>query len=187
MNDPTVLYDSLAGLLTYPDADFFDRLAECRTLLAGQAEASTLLERFLGEIHGSSTEDLEELFTQTFDLDPICSLDVGWHLYGENYSRGEFLVKMRQAMREHGVEETTELPDHLTHVLAVLCRLEARQADRFTMDQVLPALKKMLAGLRGKDSPYEHLLETIHSVLLSPWGAVGAREPLTRAGLEEEP
>ena len=47
-----------------------------------------------------------------------------------------------------------------------------RDADRFTMDHVLPALEKMLAGLRGKDSPYEHLLETIRSVLLSPCGAV---------------
>lgn len=172
MDDPRLLYDALAGLLRYPGADFQQRLAECRALLVEQTEALALLEKFALGIQGCSTEDLEELFTQTFDLDPICSLEVGWHLYGENYSRGEFLVTMRQAMRQHRVEESTELPDHLTHVLAVLCRLESRQADRFTMDHVLPALEKMLAGLRGKASPYEHLLEAIRSVLLSPCGAV---------------
>lgn len=172
MDDVPAVYDALARLLKYPAADYHERLAECRALLAGQPEASALLRQFAERIHSCSTEDLEELFTQTFDLDPICSLEVGWHLYGENYSRGEFLVAMRQAMRRLGVEETTELPDHLTHVLAVLCRLEPRQADRFTMDRVLPALEKMLAGLRGKNSPYEHLLEAIRSILMSPCGAV---------------
>lgn len=166
------LYDSLAGLLTYPDADYRRGLANCRAALKDQPEAAERLDQFAGGIQDLALEGLQELFTQTFDLNPVCSLEVGWHLFGENYSRGEFLVEMRQELRRHGLPESTELPDHLTHVLSAVARMEAPKADRFTMKYVLPALEKMLAGLHGKECPYEHVLEAVRCVLLSPYGAV---------------
>ena len=135
-------------------------------------EAVRLLDDFAGHMQRLAPEEREELFTRTFDLDPICSLEVGWHLFGENYSRGEFLVEMRQALGRYGIEETTELPDHLTQALRVVCRMPPRQADRFTMTRLLPALEKMLAGLHGKDSPYALLLEATRSLLTSPYGAI---------------
>ena len=173
MNTVCTLYDSLAALLAYPSPGYRRRLAECEAVLADHhAEASGLLQRFSEGIAGLGLGDLEELFTQTFDLDPACSLEVGWHLFGENYTRGEFLVKMRKQLRRHRLPESTELPDHLTHVLSAVSRMEPGEADRFTMDHVLPALEKMLTALRGKDSPYVHVLEAIRAVLLSPYGAV---------------
>ena len=163
------LHDALAGLLTYPDADYRLRLDECRHDLSDCVpEAASLLGQFIEQIAGLSVEELEELYTHTFDLNPVASLEVGWHLFGENYSRGEFLVLMRQQMRRLGVEETTELPDHLTLVLRTLARMPTREADRFTSRYVLPALEKMLAGLGGKNSPYRFVLEAIRSVLTSP-------------------
>ncbi|HYV34346.1 MAG TPA: nitrate reductase molybdenum cofactor assembly chaperone [Gemmataceae bacterium] len=173
MNTVCSTYDALAGLLTYPGPDYRRRVARCHDLLAeNQPEAAALIARFEAATAGLSDTGLEELFTHTFDLSPVCSLEVGWHLYGENYSRGEFLVTMRQQLREHRLPESTELPDHMTHVLAAVCRMKPAQADRFTTTYVLPALEKMLAGLSGKDCPYEHVLEAIRSVLLSPYGAV---------------
>jgi nitrate reductase delta subunit len=106
-------------------------------------------------------EEVEEMFTRTFDINPACGPEVGWHLFGENYSRGEFLVRMRQELRRHGLPESTELPDHLAHVLAVLARLTPDEADPFAERFVLPALDKMIAGLSGKDNPYEKLLEAV--------------------------
>jgi nitrate reductase delta subunit len=173
MDDICAIYDALAGLLTYPGEDYRQRLARCRELLAdNQPEAVALLDRFETATKELSATQMEELFTHTFDLNPVCSLEVGWHLYGENYSRGEFLVSMRQHLREFRLPESTELPDHLTHVLAAVCRMKPAQADRFISTYVLPALEKMLAGLSGKDCPFEFVLESIRSVLLSPYGAV---------------
>ena len=31
---------------------------------------------------------IEETFTRTFDVNPACALEVGWHLFGEEYARG---------------------------------------------------------------------------------------------------
>jgi nitrate reductase delta subunit len=173
MNDIRAIYDALAGLLCYPGRDYRQRLASCQRALAEHhSEADERLRQFEQTTADFSETQFEELFTQTFDLNPICSLEVGWHLFGENYSRGEFLVEMRGHLRACGLPESSELPDHLTHVLAALCRMNHAQADRFTMTYLLPALEKMLTGLAGRDNPYEHVLEAIRAVLLSPYGAV---------------
>jgi nitrate reductase delta subunit len=156
------IYDSLAGLLQYPGEDYGQRAARCTQALAQvQPDAAPLLGEFCRRIEGLSTERLQELFTQTFDLDPTCSLEVGWHLFGEQYERGEFLVRMRQELRRHGLAESTELPDHLTHALAVLGRMELDEADTFAAACVFPALDKMRAGWEGKDNPFENVLEAI--------------------------
>ena len=95
------------------------------------------------------SKELQELYAATFDLDPHCSLEVGWHLFGENYERGEFLVKMRVELRRLGVGESTELPDHLTHALAALGRMEPQEAAEFATACLFPALDKMCAATAG--------------------------------------
>lgn len=173
MNRAYVLYDALAALLAYPDADYHQRISACQCVLGEQhPDAIRLLNTFAEQVAPSSPQELEELYTRTFDLNPVCSLEVGWHLFGENYSRGEFLVTMRQELRRSGLPESTELPDHLTHVLSAMARMSPGHADRFTVTYLLPALDKMLKGLAGKESPYENVLEAIRQVLLSPYGAV---------------
>ena len=69
---------------------------------------------------------LEELYTRTFDINPVCSLETGWHLFGEDYNRGAFLVRMRGLLRQHGIEEGAELTDHLESALRVLSVMEPR-------------------------------------------------------------
>jgi nitrate reductase molybdenum cofactor assembly chaperone len=175
MDGTCALYDALAGLLAYPNPEQRVQVAHCRQALAEQfSDAAALLARFAERTAGLTSGEMEELYTHTFDLDPVSSLEVGWHLWGENYSRGEFLVLMRCELRRLGLEESTELPDHLTHVLPAVARMEPQTADRFTLTYVLPALAKMLAGLGAKDSPYANVLEAIRCVLTSPYGAVRA-------------
>ncbi len=173
MNAVQQLYDALARLLTYPDQRYGAHLTVCLGALGEpHPEAGRWMHQFAERIAPLSVEELQELFTRTFDLNPVCSLEVGWHLFGENYSRGEFLVEMRQTLRRLGLPESTELPDHLSQVLPAMARLKPCEADRFTTQHLLPALEKMLVGLRGKDCPYEYVLEAIRAVVLSPYGAV---------------
>jgi nitrate reductase delta subunit len=164
------VYDLLATLVSYPGEDYGEQVCRCRELIApDMPEAACNLERFAAELSPLSTTENEELFTRTFDLNPVCALELGWHLFGENYERGEFLVVMRGQLRRFGLPETTELPDHLAQVLRVLGRLPAAEADRLLSARVLPALEKMLAGLSRSESPFLHLLEAVRDVLLSPY------------------
>jgi len=160
--------DLLAALLKYPDGDYLKAIEECQSRLQEeQPGAAGPIGRFARAVRGLSHEQRQELFVQTFDLNPVCVLEVGWHLYGDTYDRGPFLATMRQHMRRFDVKEDSELPDHLTHTLAVLGRMEAQEANRFAAQSILPALEKMLAGLKGKANPYEHVLRAIQAVLLA--------------------
>ena len=95
-----------------------------------------------------------DLTKGTFDSNAERALEVGWHLHGENYARGAFMVRMRQLLAQHGVEERTELPDHVSHVLPVLARADDELRVALARGVLLPALEKIAAGFGDGDNPY---------------------------------
>ena len=105
----------------------------------------------------------QELYVQTFEFNPACTLEIGWHLFGENYERGEFLVRMREELRRHGIAESTELPDHLTYMLPLLARMDHREGAELAGQYVLPALGKIREAL--KDNPYSALIAAVEKAL----------------------
>ncbi|MCW5979691.1 MAG: nitrate reductase molybdenum cofactor assembly chaperone [Bryobacteraceae bacterium] len=154
-------------LLAYPDREYLDRVDNCCEQCRERfPEVCRRLSRLATELRGKPVVELQELYTRTFDLNPVCSLEVGWQLYGEEYARGRFLVAMRDQLRQHGIPESTELPDHLTHLLPLLDRLEPNVAQEFAAEFAGPAVKKMLAAFQGKDNPFRELLLAVESLLL---------------------
>ena len=93
------------------------RNSEARRGFAGFAEY----------VAGRDLRELEELYTSTFDIQGNVCLDVGYQLFGETYKRGQFIVKLRVALREAGVSEAGELPDHLPSVLRFLAKREEEE------------------------------------------------------------
>ena len=84
------VHDALACLLTYPRAESsgmrYPAAIEvvtraCPETSRGSAQA------FAAGIRGREAGELEELYTRTFDNVAERSLEVGWQLFGENYSR----------------------------------------------------------------------------------------------------
>ncbi len=159
------LYDAFAAVLSYPDEEYLDRADDL--VLATPDEIEPEVEEFAQALEGKSLLELQELFTVTFDLNPVCSLELGWHLFGENYDRGLLLVKMRALLREHWIAESGELPDHLSYALRLIARMEPQERHDFAVAIVLPALGKMLDAFRGKQNPYEKVLTAIKSELRS--------------------
>ncbi len=126
---------------------------------------------------------MQELYIQTFEFNPACTLEIGWHLFGENYERGEFLVRMREQLRRHGIAETSELPDHLTHVLRLIGRMEHEEAARLAGESVLPALEKIRLP---EDSPYRPVLDGIREKLVADFPDAPRRRlelPIFQEGL----
>ncbi len=166
MNASTQLYDHLASLVQYPDFDFWQRIEESQRVIAAELpEAGELVERFVAHAESQDLAELEEQFTRTFDINPVVTLEVGYHMFGEQYERGTFLVYMRDQLREHGLPESCELPDHLMHVLQLAGRIEEAHAAALSREALRPTLDKMLAALADSDNPYGWILEAIRLVV----------------------
>lgn len=156
----------LATLLHYPEEGYAQQTERCRDAIAAKwPEAEAPLRNFFETIRNCSLEDLQTLYTATFDLNPLCSLEVGWHLFGENYERGEFLVKMRGELRRHGLAESGELPDHLSHAIALLGCMEQEDAASFAAACLFPALDKMRKAIEGKSNLFELVLLTVERLM----------------------
>lgn len=152
-------FDLLARLFAYPDESY---AAHCRA-----AGLNTLADF----TDGISAAKLQEQFTETFDWNPATALEIGWHLFGEDYARGEFLARMRLELRGYGLQESGELPDHVTHVLALLGRMEKDRAAEFSHDFVSPAVAKLLSALDERKSPFAIAMRAV-------WDALPARKAI---------
>ena len=169
--DRCAAFDALAALLEYPGDGFAERARAAAGALAEAAPATArALEAFLAWIERHLPDDgrveLEETYARTFDWNPERCLEVGWHLYGERYERGAFLVRMREGLRETGVEEGTELPDHLGAALRLLGRQSDAEAAAFAREALLPALEKVVAGFSSvPDNPYADVVRAVRDAV----------------------
>lgn len=161
----TNIYDALAAVLTYPDENYPVAVGEA--VRTAPAAIERPLREFARELEGKDTLELQELFTVTFDLNPVCSLELGWHLFGENYDRGLLLVRLRGLLRQYRIAETGELPDHLAYALRLLARMDVEERQHFAAAIVLPALGKMLDAVHDQHNPYERVLEAVKAHLRS--------------------
>jgi nitrate reductase delta subunit len=163
----TGLLDALAALVGYPDGALGSRVRACLGEAAAISPAAAdELARFAEAIAAPSLGELQEQYTATFDLDPACALDVGWHLFGERHERGAFMAALREDLRRAGVPESAELPDHLTHVLAVLGRDEPARAAALAA-LVTPAIERVHGALAARGNPYVHVLAAVRAALVA--------------------
>lgn len=171
----------LADLVDYPGPAWPHVLEEARRYAASWPEpARSELIAFLDWAEPRPAVAVEELYAATFDSSDDCALEVGWHLYGEAYQRGVFLVEMRGRLRQCGIEEGSELPDHLSHVLRWLAVAEAKEASRLERFALAPAIAAIVAGLERRANPYASLLRAALRAVDPKGVAVPARAP--RAG-----
>jgi nitrate reductase delta subunit len=162
---------SLSRLLTYPDEQTVEAAELLYIILQGEIpEAAACMSRFGAFLDEHEGWEIEEAFTGTFDVNPACALEVGWHLFGEEYARGLFMVRMREEMRKHGIEEGGELPDHITSVLSIIGSMPDDEATKFVTACVLPAIKKMLFAFDSNDSPYGDVVRCLALILHHVWG-----------------
>lgn len=117
------------------------------------------LERFLAAIRPLPLSTWEELYTRTWDLNPLVAPYLGFHRWGESYARGDFMAQLNAAYRRWQIPTDGELPDHLIPVFRYLATTEEVLPQ---LQEVLPfALQAMHKALReaDRDNPYLHLLE----------------------------
>lgn len=170
MNELTTqqtIFRQFAELFSYPTAELSQTVASCTALLRQERPtAAASLERFDDFLQNQTATRIEEVFTATFDLQPVCYPYVGYQLCGENQQRGLFLMQLNQLYRQHGFVAGVELPDHLSTLLRFIGTLAPQDCSRELIeDGLLPALAKILLGLDAADHPYTDLLLSLQSFL----------------------
>lgn len=180
-----IICQHFAELFSYPTAELSQRVAACSALLRqNQPAAGASLERFGNFMQNQSASRIEEIFTATFDLQPVCHPYVGYQLCGENQQRGMFLMQLNQLYRQHGFAAGVELPDHLSTLLRFIGTLAPQDCSRELIeDGLLPALAKILQGLTAADHPYTDLLLSLQSFLAA---TLDTETELPAAGRQKE-
>jgi nitrate reductase molybdenum cofactor assembly chaperone len=170
------IYERLADLLEYPGANWCSLIVSCGEVAAEEIpESSDALSIFREAVTNLSLNELQEVYTRTFDLSPVCALDIGYHLFGENYKRGVFLANLRETEAPFDLGQEHQLPDYLPVLLRLLTKLtdeELRSA--LIVDCMIPALEKMLKTLSEGENPYRHLIAAVNTKLKSEAGAYPA-------------
>ncbi len=170
-------YIEFAPLFCYPDDQYAARARTC-----AEACAAPALHAFADAVCDLPTTVLQERFIEAFDLNPAAALEIGWHIFGEQYERGDFLVMLRQQLRAAGIAETVELPDHLLHVLPLIAHMNAAEREAFVRRYLGPALEKIAAAVPDK-SPFADLVRATLEICGS--GSQQPRDIHTEAGSTE--
>lgn len=152
-----------AELFDYPNDSLPQRVEECTLELATAfPKAAELLESFRRSRQDLGISRLQESYTSTFDLQPECTLNLGYHLFGEDQRRGIFLAKLKELFQQAGLETAGELPDHLCYLLRyVAARPASDESNAIISDCLLPAASKIVQSMNEKSNPYRPVIEAL--------------------------
>jgi len=188
---PLTHYEHLAKLFDYPQRDYPSWVQSVYELLAGRyIVAAAAIDAFAkalpteGEpFTQDALDEVQEIFTRSFDVQSITTLGVGYVMFGDDYKRGELLVNLSREHRLAGVDCGHELPDHLPNVLRLVARWDDRALAREFVEEILhPAVERMLAEfgerrMAVRDELYRKHFKTL--IVTSARRATIFREPLT--------
>jgi nitrate reductase delta subunit len=161
------LYELLADLLAYPTPAIAEQAGACLLALEPVSKkARDHVEVFSRFCLANPVSRLEELYTDTFDLQPLCCPYVGYHLFDEDRGRGMFMVRLQEHFRAGNHQLNGELPDHISVMLRSLSGREGTGETRELIGYCLiPAVAKMVVLFKGGDNPYRGVLEATRMVL----------------------
>jgi nitrate reductase delta subunit len=176
----------LSFLLRYPDLDVAatrgDVAREVAALPAGPVREA--LERFLAGWTGDETA-LTARYVETFDLRRRASLYLTYYAHGDTRERGMALLRLKKLYRAAGLPmASTELPDHLTVMLAFAALAPAGHGEALLAEH-RPAIELLRLSLHDLDSPYAHVLDAIAAGL--PALTVTERGEVARLAREGPP
>ena len=141
----------LADLFDYPDAVFPERVHRALTAIREYCPAAVDgVEQFSALLPDDDLIAMQELYTRTFDVQAITTLDLGYVLFGDDYKRGELLSNLNREHTQHQNDCGSELADHLPNVLRLIPLLDDEVlVSELVTEIVAPALSQMI----GEFSP----------------------------------
>lgn len=159
--------DAIACCLEYP-VDHTARQARlaANALACGHPLLSASFWNLAVFLERDGAHEAEERYTALFDVNPVCTLHVGYHVFGDTYPRGEFLAALCAELRKAEVPTRGDLPDFLPTLLRLLERL-GHPEDRRSLRRValLPAVRRMGEILGESKDPWSGIIRALPEIL----------------------
>lgn len=157
----------LARVLEYPDGETSSLAAGAADRLTGHpAELDAALRSLAAWLAATPRGMVEERYTALFDLDPICTLDIGYHVFGDTYPRGAFIAGLAGELRARGLDKGQDLPDYLPTLLRLLARIEPIEDAGLLLEVGMrPGLEKIAAALSDSQDPWSQVLRALPAFL----------------------
>ena len=177
-------YNLLADLFDYPRSGFPERVLKVQKFLGeNYPEAGNNLGHFAHFVSEATLTQMEELYSRSFDVQAITTLDLGYVLFGDDYKRGAILSNLNREITQAKLDTGTELADHLPNVLRLLPELKEEElVTELVAEIVAPALTRMIAEfdpkrLEQKNKLYQKHYKTL--IATSDQYALLYAKPLT--------
>lgn len=166
--------NAVVELLEFPGIGYGEAVREARVKIAlVDGPTAERFDSLMRWATSSSDAVIEDLFSRTFDLSPLCFPYCGYHLHGEDYARGQLMAGLKIEMESVGINVGTELPDYAPLLIRLFVRLDDAEKRRsLAADLLLPAFKVMHAKLAKAANVYAAVFDVLIRLIAS---AVGVR------------
>ena len=156
----------ISCLLQYPDESMLKWLSDFKQIINEMEDASSRnrYEQVLSYFEQTPLIEIQEQYTETFDLNASNCMNLTYHRWGDTEKRGPALAHLEELYLMAGYERTSnELPDFLPLMLEFIS-----QRPDVAASEILPlygTVVETLAGrLRQAKFPYALLFEQLTDI-----------------------
>jgi len=163
INERTLALRVLALLLHYPDGDLYNSLEEIASAAehVWPKEMQSAIKGFVEYLKHQALIQSQESYTAAFDVDPAATMNMTYHIHGDNEERAAALAKLQRSYELAGWERVTgELPDYLPMMLEFLAVCGHPKLVEVVWE-CLQGLGKLTAHLEDKAPVYVSLLHPL--------------------------
>ena len=139
-------YQLLAELFRYPEAEFPQNVETVRNWLKTYHPTAAMeLETFYHGLPRTDLDEMQVLYTRSFDVQAVTTLDIAYVLFGDDYKRGQILSNLNREHVKAGIDCGVELADYLPNLLCLISKCEDEELLReLALEILAPALQKMI-------------------------------------------
>ena len=187
-----LLWELLARLLRYPDDQYWTTVQRCLPFFTyARTRKARLMTSFADDIKDLSLEELQRLYTEAFNLNPACSLELGRQLHLEDrkrwdmiswieyrvsrlefklqadmiawmdYSIGRLEFKLPPSIQNRTTPILYRPLDHISVGLMLMTVVGGATGEDIRDAWLYPAMQNLMVAMKGSKSPFEKLVKVV--------------------------
>jgi len=165
-DDKRLFLKIISGMLRYPDEQLISSLDDLKRALEDLpvSGAKSVCLDFLEYFKQASLLRLQEVFTETFDLNPSTCLNLTYHRWGDGKERAGTLIRLKRLYDEAGLEMATEeLPDYLPLILEFIVA-NPNGDSTWIQKEFEVSVRDLSRRLQDKQSPFAGLFAVVEEI-----------------------